>query len=102
MAHDKTRLQSIITYPANAFSLNEAPRRLGRLCVNFVRTGIGRGPITIVMADGEGSTGKSFWLRIAQQWVRRSQPYFVCPSYSAYTSPHYRSFQPSIHHWIGS
>ena len=43
---------------ADVFPMNEAAHRLGPVRVSFVRTGIGRGPITITMADGEVLTGE--------------------------------------------
>jgi hypothetical protein len=42
---------------ADTFPLNDAARKIGRPKVEFVRTGIGRGPITITMPDGEVLTG---------------------------------------------
>jgi len=43
---------------ADVFPLNEAAHRLGPVQASFVRTGVGRGPITITMADGEVLTGE--------------------------------------------
>jgi hypothetical protein len=37
---------------ADVFPANEAAHRLGPVKASFVRTGVGRGPITITMADG--------------------------------------------------
>jgi hypothetical protein len=45
------------TDTADTFPMNDAARRIGRLQVSFVRTGVGRGPITITMPDGEIATG---------------------------------------------
>jgi hypothetical protein len=42
---------------ADTFPLNDMARRIGSPRVDFVRTGIGRGPITITMPDGEVLTG---------------------------------------------
>ena len=41
------------TDTADTFPLNAQAKNLGPLKVSFVRTGIGEGPITITMADGE-------------------------------------------------
>lgn len=43
---------------ADTFPLNQAAKGLGPLRVSFSRTGIGRGPVTITMADGEVLTGE--------------------------------------------
>ena len=43
---------------ADTFPLNDAAKRLGPVHVSFVRNGIGRGPVTITMADGEVLTGE--------------------------------------------
>lgn len=43
---------------ADVFPMNEAAHRLGPVRASFVRTGVGRGPITITMADGEILTGE--------------------------------------------
>lgn len=43
---------------ADTFPMNDAAHRLGPLKVSFVRTGIGRGPVTITMADGEVLKGE--------------------------------------------
>ncbi|MCW2317618.1 hypothetical protein M2322_003182 [Rhodoblastus acidophilus] len=42
---------------ADTFPLNDAAKRLGPVRVDFVRTGIGSGPVTITMADGEVLAG---------------------------------------------
>jgi len=42
---------------ADTFPLNDAARKIGRPKVDFVRTGVGRGPVTITMPDGEVLTG---------------------------------------------
>lgn len=41
------------TDTADVFPLNDAAHRLGPVKAEFGRTGIGRGPVTIWMADGE-------------------------------------------------
>jgi hypothetical protein len=38
---------------ADSFPLNKAAQQTGPLQISFIRTGIGRGPVTIVMPDGE-------------------------------------------------
>jgi len=38
---------------ADTFPLNDAAQRDGPIRVEFVRTSVGRGPVTITMADGE-------------------------------------------------
>ncbi len=43
---------------ADTFPMNAAARDLGLMKVSFVRTGIGRGPVTITMADGEVLNGE--------------------------------------------
>ena len=43
---------------ADVFPLNAAAKQLGPVNVSFVRTGMGRGPVTITMADGEVLTGE--------------------------------------------
>jgi hypothetical protein len=43
---------------ADTFPLNPAARQIGTPKVSFVRTGIGRGPVTITMPDGEVLTGE--------------------------------------------
>ena len=43
---------------ADTFALNDAAKRLGPVHVSFARTGIGRGPVTITMTDGEVLTGE--------------------------------------------
>jgi hypothetical protein len=43
---------------ADTFPMNDAAHRLGPIKASFVRTGVGRGPITITMADGEVLTGE--------------------------------------------
>jgi hypothetical protein len=46
------------TDTADVFPMNAAAKELGPVKVSFVRTGIGRGPVTITMADGEVLTGE--------------------------------------------
>jgi hypothetical protein len=46
------------TDTADVFPMNDAARHLGPVKVSFVRTGAGRGPVTIAMADGEILTGE--------------------------------------------
>ncbi|OYV50505.1 MAG: hypothetical protein B7Z77_05685 [Acidocella sp. 20-58-15] len=46
------------TDTADTFPLNDAAKQLGPVKVSFVRTGIGSGPVTITMADGEVLTGR--------------------------------------------
>ena len=43
---------------ADVFPLNEAAKKLGPVKVTFMRTGVGSGPVTITMADGEVLTGQ--------------------------------------------
>lgn len=43
---------------ADIFPMNAAAKELGPVKVSFVRTGLGRGPITFTMADGEVLTGE--------------------------------------------
>jgi hypothetical protein len=43
---------------ADVFPLNREAQRLGPLKATFVRTGIGRGPVTVTMGDGEVLTGE--------------------------------------------
>jgi hypothetical protein len=43
---------------ADTFPMNDAAHRLGPIKASFVRTGVGRGPITITMADGEVLKGE--------------------------------------------
>ena len=46
------------TDTVDTFPMNDAARQRGPLRASFVRTGIGRGPVTITMADGEVLTGE--------------------------------------------
>jgi hypothetical protein len=46
------------TDTADVFPMNDAAHRLGEPYVTFARTGIGRGPVTITMADGEVLKGE--------------------------------------------
>ena len=46
------------TDTADTFPLNATAKQLGPLKVSFVRTGVGSGPVTITMADGEMLTGR--------------------------------------------
>ena len=41
------------TDTADTFPMNDAAKHLGPLRMSFARTGIGSGPVTITMADGE-------------------------------------------------
>ena len=43
---------------ADVFPLNPVAQHLGPVKASFVRTGVGRGPITITMADGEELKGE--------------------------------------------
>jgi hypothetical protein len=43
---------------ADTFPLNSAARSLGPIKADFVRTGTGRGPVIITMADGEVLKGE--------------------------------------------
>ncbi len=43
---------------ADVFPKNAAAQRLGPVKATFERTGLGRGPVTITMADGEVLTGE--------------------------------------------
>ena len=47
-----------VTDTADVFPLNAGAQRLGPVQASFIRTGTGRGPVTIRMADGEVLTGK--------------------------------------------
>ena len=42
----------------DTFPLNEAAKNLGPIKATFVRTGVGQGPVTITMADGEVLKGE--------------------------------------------
>jgi hypothetical protein len=46
------------TDTADTFPMNDAAHQMGPIKVDFVRTGIGRGPVTITMADGEVLKGE--------------------------------------------
>jgi hypothetical protein len=46
------------TDTADFFPMNTAAQHLGPVHASFVRTGVGRGPVTITMADGEVLTGE--------------------------------------------
>jgi hypothetical protein len=46
------------TDTADVFPLNAAAQHLGPVRVAFVRPGVGRGPVTITMADGEELKGE--------------------------------------------
>jgi hypothetical protein len=46
------------TDTADVFPLNAAAHHAGPVKASFVRTGVGRGPITITMADGEELKGE--------------------------------------------
>jgi hypothetical protein len=46
------------TDTADIFPMNAAAQRLGPVQASFVRTGTGRGPVTITMADGEVLAGE--------------------------------------------
>jgi hypothetical protein len=46
------------TDSVDTFPLNAAAKELGPVKATFVRTGVGRGPVTITMADGEVLTGE--------------------------------------------
>ena len=46
------------TDTADVFPMNAAAQRLGAVKATFLRTGTGRGPVTITMADGEVLTGE--------------------------------------------
>lgn len=43
---------------ADSFPLNDAAKRIGDPQIDFIRTGIGRGPVTITMPDGEVLKGE--------------------------------------------
>ena len=47
-----------ITDTADVFPMNAAAKRLGPVTAAFGRTGLGRGPVTITMGDGEVLTGE--------------------------------------------
>ena len=46
------------TDTADVFPMNAAAQQLGPVRASFVRTGTGRGPVTITMADGEVLAGE--------------------------------------------
>jgi hypothetical protein len=46
------------TDTADTFPMNQAAKDLGPVKVSFVRTGVGRGPVTITLSDGEVLTGE--------------------------------------------
>jgi len=46
------------TDTADTFPMNDAAHRIGPMKVSFDRTGIGRGPVMITMADGEVLKGE--------------------------------------------
>jgi hypothetical protein len=46
------------TDTADIFPLNREAQRLGPLKATFVRTGVGQGPVTVTMGDGEVLTGQ--------------------------------------------
>lgn len=46
------------TDTADVFPLNLEAQQLGPLKATFVRTGVGRGPVTVTMGDGEVLTGE--------------------------------------------
>jgi hypothetical protein len=46
------------TDTADIFPMNDAGEHLGPIRASFVRTGIGSGPVTITMADGEVLEGR--------------------------------------------
>lgn len=46
------------TDTADVFPMNAAAQQLGPVQASFLRTGVGRGPVTISMADGEVLTGE--------------------------------------------
>ncbi len=46
------------TDTADVFPLNAAAKSLGPVTVSFVRTGVGQGPVTITMGDGEVLKGE--------------------------------------------
>jgi len=46
------------TDTADTFPMNDAAKRLGPVAISFARTGIGSGPVTITMADGEVLKGR--------------------------------------------
>jgi hypothetical protein len=46
------------TDTADVFPMNAAAKQLGPVNLSFVRTGVGKGPVTITMADGEVLTGQ--------------------------------------------
>ncbi len=51
-------LLAACTDTADTFPLNDAAKKLGPLQASFERTGIGRGPVTVVMGDGEVLKGE--------------------------------------------
>ena len=46
------------TDTGDAVPLNDQAHQLGTFKISFVRTGVGRGPVTIIMPDGEELTGE--------------------------------------------
>jgi hypothetical protein len=59
----------------DTFPLNDAAHRLGPIQASFVRTGIGRGPVTITMADGELLHGEYRVAFVATQAYAFSGPF---------------------------
>ena len=53
---------------ADTFALNVQAKKLGPLKLAFERTGLGRGPVTITMADGEVLTGEYRVAFGASEW----------------------------------
>jgi hypothetical protein len=51
-------LSACSTDTADVFPMNAAAKQLGPVRASFVRTGTGRGPVTITMGDGEVLTGE--------------------------------------------
>lgn len=46
------------TDTADTFPLNDSAKRLGPIQISFARTGVGSGPVTITMPDGEVLKGR--------------------------------------------
>jgi hypothetical protein len=69
------------TGTADVFPMSDAAKRIGLVMVSFVRTGVGRGPVTITMPDGEERKGEyrvAFDISVATAFSgRKSAPAIV-------------------------
>lgn len=60
---------------ADVFPMNDAAKQMGPIHVSFIRTGIGRGPVTITMGDGEVLKGEYRVAFDASEAMAFSGPY---------------------------